>query len=267
MVSPELAPGPETVPAPPGRRPSGKTMKPEAATDQDADGRHQALAGRWRTMERKATRIADMLDEPTPGMPIAVDLEPRRCHPDTASACQLRGTVREPGAPRRPPAMSPGPPGRGVVRGVCGMLVQACTARGRKAVPGWHLAHASLPRLPTTPAVPSSPVAAGCLGCRRIAQTPQPRACSPRSGRRSPRFRSCRAGLRAGPSRWQASMTPMLGECTDCQAEGRYPARSFPRLALRCGGGWLPNWLPSAVNCGELRRTVADVPAGQRRPW
>jgi hypothetical protein len=74
-------------------------MNPEAATDQDADGRHQALAGRWRTMERKATRIADMLDEPTPGMPIAVDLEPRRCHPDTASACQLRGTVREPSAP------------------------------------------------------------------------------------------------------------------------------------------------------------------------
>lgn len=103
MVSPELAPGPETGPAPPGRRPSGKTMTPEAATDQDAAGRHQAPAGRWRTMERKATRIADMLDEPTPGMPIAVDLEPRRCHPDTASACQLCGTVRERG---RHPAAS-----------------------------------------------------------------------------------------------------------------------------------------------------------------
>jgi hypothetical protein len=184
MVSPELAPGPETGPAPPGRRPSGKTMNPEAATDQDADGRHQALAGRWRTMERKATRIADMLDEPTPGMPIAVDLEPRRCHPDTASACQLRGTVREPSAPG---GLLPCRRVRRVA-GLCGGCA-ACSCRralpaaGKPSRDGIWLTHhypAFPPRPPCRPAL-SRPVASGC---RRIAQAPQPRACSPRS--RSP---------------------------------------------------------------------------------
>ena len=66
-----------------------------AATDQDTAGRHRTLAGMWRAMEAKATRIAgilaeaqdtrrqwEALTEPTRQMAIAADLELRRRHPD-----------------------------------------------------------------------------------------------------------------------------------------------------------------------------------------
>jgi hypothetical protein len=68
-----------------------------AAVSQEAAGRHQVLAGMWRAMERKATRIADMLaeaqdtrrqwealTEPTRQMAIAADHELRRRHPGVA---------------------------------------------------------------------------------------------------------------------------------------------------------------------------------------
>jgi hypothetical protein len=65
-----------------------------AATDPDVAGRHEALAGMWRAMEAKATRVADLLaetqetrqqwealTEPTRRVAIAADLELRRRHP------------------------------------------------------------------------------------------------------------------------------------------------------------------------------------------
>jgi hypothetical protein len=83
-----------------------------AAAGQSAAGRHQVLAGMWRAMEGKATRIAGMLaeaqetrrqwaalTEPTRRMAIAADLEFRRRHPD-AALDPLRSA--EPAAAARP---------------------------------------------------------------------------------------------------------------------------------------------------------------------
>ena len=96
-----------------------------AATDQDTAGRHQVLAGMWRAMEAKATRIASILagaqdtrrqwealTEPTRQMAIAADLELRRRHPDTPleplRSAEPAGSTA-PGPEQTPPPGGMGP--------------------------------------------------------------------------------------------------------------------------------------------------------------
>ena len=131
-----------------------------------------------------------------------------------------------------------GPAGRQPMRRVCARLLVACTVRGPRAAPGRHR------------------VRAGPAGaCRRL----QPGSRFARVQVRPRGFARCGhgAGGRRGAPAWPGCMRCLASQ------KARYLA-GFAGLARRCRGGWLPNWLPSAVNCRERRRTAADGSAGQR---
>ena len=140
-----------------------------AATDPDAAARHEALAGMWRAMEAKATRVADLLaetqetrrqwealTEPTRRVAVAADLELRRRHP---------GMVLEPLRSAEPagiPGRDPCPP----------RLARTCGSRRPSTVLStWRGRRRRTPRRPVK--APLTPAQREARGQQALGLTPQ----------------------------------------------------------------------------------------------
>ena len=122
----------------------------QAAASPEITGRHQVLAGMWRAMQVKATRVADLLadaqetrrqweafTEPTRRVAVAADLELRRRHPGMTLK-PLKSA--EPGGityPQPEPAPSPAPrPQLWIQETLDGAAHLPTTGTGKPAEPG-----------------------------------------------------------------------------------------------------------------------------------